>query len=442
MIDREFIAYIFELCKSEGIENVRVHFENHKTVYLNIENGEVEEFSQADEEGINLSGSYEGYFCSTYIEKITKAMLEAAIGEMKETAKENGKKETNAPLVESKNNLVPFKEVNWSEIAEQLKRSQEEIKKLDDRIISINNTSLKQVWVQTTLFGENAVEMTESYGYFRGAVELVVQEDEKKQDAYRSMTLETPENMDYLQLGKQALQSATGLLEARPLQSGEYDVVFENRVAADLFSYFLPIFEQAEAKKGNSKYAGRQDEEVASPILTIYEESGALEVPKRRSFDDEGTKTERKYFLKNGRVDTFINCFNEAEGKKLTGNAFRSHYRGRIQATAIGTFIEAGDRTTSEILNEMERVVFITGLDGLFAGVNAKTGDFSVIATGFLVEKGSVVCPVNQITVGGNFYHLVKNIVELSSDVASADYWENYVLSPAVFVRQLKIGGL
>lgn len=442
MADREFIAYIFSQCKAEEIENVRVHFENRKKTYLNIENGEIEEFSQEDEEGINLSGSFQGYFCSTYIEKPDKEAAAAAISAMKETAEENGKKQENLPLAENRSNGQPFTAIDWNAAAKELKKQQEEIKQQDERICSVNQTSLCQIWVQTSLFDENGTEMTESFGYFKGAVELVVSEKEKKQNAFRSMTAQNPEAMDYLMLGRKALSEAAGLLAAEPVPSGEYAVVFENRTAADLFSYFLPVFEQAEAEKGDSGYADKLGEMAASPIFTMYEEPCAGEVPQQRQFDDEGTQTCKKYFFDKGKVGTFMNTSKEAAKEARSGNAFRGHYRNSIKAKPVGVFIEAGSKSTDEILREQKKVIYITGLDGLFAGVNAKTGDFSVIATGFLMEQGKVIQPVNQITVGGNFYQMVKDIKEVSSDRSAADYWDTYVYAPAVLVNSLKIGGL
>lgn len=55
-------------------------------------------------------------------------------------------------------------------------------------------------------------------------------------------------------------------------------------------------------------------------------------------------------------------------------------------------------------------------------------------------EKGKIIQPVNQITIGGNFYQMVKDVEEVSSDRWQTDDWENYVKTPAILIRKLKVG--
>ncbi len=454
MLDKKFIDYVLEQCREIGIKDTRVYYENRKHTYLNIEDGETNVFRQADEEGIRLSGTYKGYFCSTYVEKLDRETANEAIQIMIEIAVENGEKGKNEKIEENRSigedrkvvldrkYLKPFCSIDWSEVEKRLKGYQEEIKKLDKRIISVSKTALRQVWVQVSLFEENGNEMTESYEFFQGFVSLVVEDNGRKQDAYASDFKRSVEEIDYLEIGRRIFEEAEKLLLVKPIQTGDYKVLLSNNVAADLFSYFLPIFKQEEVDKGNSKFANMQGKEVASSVLTIYEDPSSSEAPVVRTFDDEGTTTGRKYFFEKGKLGAFINCSKDAKGKVLTGNGFCKNYKSPIGTIVRNTFIEAGKRSTKEILETEKRVLYITGLDGLFAGVNAKTGDFSVIAIGLLMEKGQVIQPVNQITIGGNFYQMVKDIKEVSSDRWQTDDWENYVKAPAILIRSLKVGGL
>ncbi|MCQ2021852.1 hypothetical protein LJE35_10940, partial [Clostridium butyricum] len=49
------------------------------------------------------------------------------------------------------------------------------------------------------------------------------------------------------------------------------------------------------------------------------------------------------------------------------------------------------------------------------------TGDFSLAAKGFMIENGKKTFPVEQITVAGNFFTLLKDI-ELKIIIINIDF--------------------
>lgn len=44
-------------------------------------------------------------------------------------------------------------------------------------------------------------------------------------------------------------------------------------------------------------------------------------------------------------------------------------------------------------------------------------GDFSVEATGFYIKDGQIISPIKQMTIAGNFFTLMKDIEETSSEL-------------------------
>ena len=56
----------------------------------------------------------------------------------------------------------------------------------------------------------------------------------------------------------------------------------------------------------------------------------------------------------------------------------------------------------------------ITDIAGLHSGANAISGDFFTFGRRiFRIERGQIVRPVEQITIGGNFYTVLKLIEEV-----------------------------
>ena len=75
---------------------------------------------------------------------------------------------------------------------------------------------------------------------------------------------------------------------------------------------------------------------------------------------------------------------------------------------------------------------------GLHAGANSITGDFSLAAKGFMIEDGKKTFPIEQITVAGNFFKLLKDVEEVCSDIK---FPMSSFGSPSVLISELSIAG-
>ena len=82
--------------------------------------------------------------------------------------------------------------------------------------------------------------------------------------------------------------------------------------------------------------------------------------------------------------------------------------------------------------------LLITSLAGMHAGANQISGDFSLSAKGYLVEDGKIGRSVKQITVAGNFFQLLKDIVETGSDF---EFSHGGSASPSVWIKSLSVAG-
>ena len=69
-------------------------------------------------------------------------------------------------------------------------------------------------------------------------------------------------------------------------------------------------------------------------------------------------------------------------------------------------------------------------------GSNIVTGDYSVGATGFLVENGEFKYPINEITIAGNFKDMF-NKLNLANDL-EFEYSTN---SPTLMIEGMVVAG-
>jgi PmbA protein len=120
-----------------------------------------------------------------------------------------------------------------------------------------------------------------------------------------------------------------------------------------------------------------------------------------------------------------------------TGNGFKPSFKTAVGIAPSNFYIAAGTDSREELIAGMGDGLVITNLEGLHSGANAVSGDFSLSAEGFLVRGGKIERPVEQITIAGNFFSLLKDIEAVASDIQ----FKGNVNSPSVLVRELSVAG-
>ena len=68
-----------------------------------------------------------------------------------------------------------------------------------------------------------------------------------------------------------------------------------------------------------------------------------------------------------------------------------------------------GDKTRDALLADMGTGLLVTSLIG--STINPNTGDYSRGASGFWVENGEIIRPVNECTIAGNLIDMLRRIV-------------------------------
>ena len=88
-----------------------------------------------------------------------------------------------------------------------------------------------------------------------------------------------------------------------------------------------------------------------------------------------------------------------------------------------------------DLINSEKKLLYINETIG--RGANLITGDYSVGASGMMIENGEFSYPVSEITIAGNFIEMFKNIV-LANDL-EFKYSTN---SPTMLISGMTVGGL
>ena len=240
---------------------------------------------------------------------------------------------------------------------------------------------------------------------------------------------------------REAVEDALGKLGGAPVESGCYRVLLRPFAMGDLLSAFAPMFSADEAQKGTSLLANKEGQSIASELVTLLDDPFDPIAP--RAFDGEGTPCVTKTIIDKGSLKTLLHNLKTAKKASVesTGNASRRSAASSVGIAPTVFRVEPGTLGFDALLRELGTGLVISELEGLHAGVDAVSGDFSLKAAGFLVENGAIVRPVSNITIAGNFVSLMKDVVAVGSDLRFGMPQGGYFGSPSILVSGLAVAG-
>ena len=128
------------------------------------------------------------------------------------------------------------------------------------------------------------------------------------------------------------------------------------------------------------------------------------------------------------------------DGVKSTGNASRGG-KGQLSISPNNFHLENGDLSQQQLFERMENGIYITAIHGLHAGINAISGDFSLMAEGFVIRDGKVAEPVNQITIADNFFDILMKVDTLANDVEYTSPEAMHIQSPSLLIPDVSVAG-
>ena len=241
-------------------------------------------------------------------------------------------------------------------------------------------------------------------------------------------------------IGRTASEIAVSKLGAKSVRSGQYKIIIENMAFADFLGAFSDVFLADKAQKGLSLLAGKLNEKIASDNFTLRDDPlypGSL---RASPFDAEGVASFNKAVIENGVFKTFLHNLKTAakDGVKSTGNASKAGYKAPVKVAPKNLYVTAGTISKDELLKQADDGIYITDLAGLHSGTNEVSGDFSLMAEGFIIENGRITKPVEQITIAGNFFGVIKEI-EATAD--NLRFSLSGTGSPDVYIKSLAVSG-
>ncbi len=226
------------------------------------------------------------------------------------------------------------------------------------------------------------------------------------------------EALDAERVGRRSADRALGVLGASKIASQKMPIVFEPYVAAQFLGVLGQALTGEAAQKGRSLFAGRIGEEVASSSLSLVDDGRAPAAPASAPWDAEGVPTRRTELIRQGVLQSFLYDVTSGrrEGRDSTGNASRSGFKSAPGPAPSNLAFDPTGETLAGVLRRADRALLVQDFHGVHSGANAVSGDFSVGATGRLLERGALGRPVKEVTIAAPMLEILKGIEAVADD--------------------------
>lgn len=438
-----FLSRLFQAAREAGFTVAEAYVMEDESFKAVATQGEITQYANHSTRGLGFRGLLNGRMGYA----ATEALDEAAVDQLVRGAKDSA--------TYCEDDSVPLIYDGCEPVAEMTLTGQDSPAEdklafalAMERIAKAYDPRIAQVGYDTVITGRMKVRIVNTYGmdkqYEQSLCGAYLQPI-AREGKYTATGMEIAFARDFQALNAETLAVAAARqavegLGAEPVPSGCYRAVILNLAMTDLLETFSPAFSAENAQKSLSLLRGKLGETVGAQCVTIVDDPLRTDALASRPFDAEGVPSRRNVVVDRGVFQTFLHNLKTAhqDGVASTGNASKGSYAASVRVAPTNFCIEAGEQPLEALLAGLGEGLVITEVEGLHAGANAVTGDFSLLSKGYTVRDGKRVRAVEQVTIAGNFFDLLKQIRAVGSDLR---FPSGGFGSPSVDAGMLSVAG-
>lgn len=438
-------AWIKE-AESRGIEAFELYEQKSSSTSIDVYEQKVDSFEISECDGIAVRGIYQGKMGICFLEDASDAMMDYAMQQIISNAKSISSKdeveiyagEQDYPVIKNKENKV--KDLSSEEKIEILKKLEAAILASDPRISQVMSTSYSQSDVERSIRNNKGLNLKDETSYSMIVAEVLAKDGDDAKSGFDWMIAYDPADIDIEAFAKRVATKVCEKLHATQIPSASYPVLMHHDTMCSLLGALCGMFDGENANKGISILKDSLGQQIFDEKITIVDDPLLADGYSTCAFDDEGVACRTKTIVDKGVLQTYLHNLKSAKlmNTQTTGNGFKSGYAGGVGISPTNFMIQPGASSYEDMVQSMKQGVIITSITGLHAGLNPISTEFSLQSSGFYVENGKIVKPVNLITVAGNFLEAMKHI-----DMVGDDEKMSYtgISSPSLLFHSLAVSG-
>ncbi len=440
------INKLMEKAKALQIDPIEVYIQKSEKQSIEVFAQKVDALTIAQSGGMAIRGIYNGKMGYCFVEEDSDDNIDTCLQMLMENAKALELDEPSFiyagdneyPSVEvTENQLV---NVDASEKIAYLKEVESKLAQSDPRIVQVMGSLMETQQVQTQIYNSLGMDLHkhESYTVFYSSV--LAQENNDNKSAYEIKVMHSFDECPIDAYVEKLKEKVCSKLNATQVKTGKYKVILKNNAMSSLLGAFTGLFDGEQVYKGISKLKDKMNETIFDEKITILDDPLKKDGINSTPFDDEGVASYTKTVVENGVLKLFLHNQKSAAQMNTisTGNGFKSGYASSVGIHPTNFYIQPSDVSFDALVEQMDCGLIIDEINGLHAGLNPITTDFSLQAAGYYVENGKIVKPVNLITVAGNFLEMMKEVEVVGSDLEDA---LSSASAPSILFTSLSISG-
>lgn len=394
--------------------------------------------------GTSIRGIYEGNMANMAMEEVDDARVDSVLDELIDQAKIISTKDVDVLRKPEKFDVVHSTK-HWvrpsmEDIKACLASLEKELLAYDSRVVQVASLGWEESGSSRNITNSYGMQVEDSDMAQYLVASVVVSENGVVKDDYEIEIIENLRQFDSKAFTKRLCDKALFKLNATSIKSGEYPVIFSKEAMTSLFGAFVDLFNGDLIYKGISPIKDKLNKQIFSNKITIIDDPKDTDCLSIANFDDEGCPTKAKVLVNDG---IFANMLLDTKsgrrmGLESTGNGFKAGYAGTVGVQPMNCYIKPGAYSLEELCEQMKDGVVITDLQGLHAGLDFVSGNFSLQASGYTVKDGKKDHALALITVADNFLELMNKVVDVGSDL---DWKYHQIVSPSIRFTKCAISG-
>ncbi len=425
-------------------DQFELYFEKKSSTKIDSKNQEVDSLSRSEDVGLAIRLIQDKRLGFSYTTSLHTDAIQKAVEAASAVAKFMPQDENvglfsfgssvypNVDSFDVKGQTVPM--AQKIELAKEL---ESETRKSDRRITGVRAATLTDTSYEVHLVDSNGEHIEHRTTLYGASVTCKAEESGDSQMGGDFGFANYLDQLDVKTVGRQAADYATELLGAGSAPTLSCPAILRNSVVAELVDFLSASFSAEEMDKGRSMLAGKHGSRIFSEFVHLIDDGLMPGGYATSPFDGEGVPSSKTVLVDGGFLSgaLYDGYYARKCGKDPTGNAMR----GIKAPPSIGfsnLYMQKGRKSELQLMDGISKGILITDLMGVHTA-NPVTGDFSLGASGILIEHGKLTRPVRGFAVAGNVLELFRKMTDIGSDLR---FFGN-VGAPSVRVSELSVGG-
>ena len=434
----------FAIAKEKGIKESELKVSTSYSLNVSLFHSEINNFTVEDGSNYVARGIINGKFgnasCDVYNSKKAEFLVDEII--------------KNAKVIQNEDPAILFKgspkyhrvntfnkklgETPIDKKIEALFALEKKLKEIDPRIVEVEGVEYNESVTSMSIYNSHGLKLTQKLNYYYILGSVVAKEGEQVKTAYEIKLGNDFSEVNIDELAKVIANKALAQLGGEPCKSKKYKAVLAPEVISAFASVYVDHASAENVQKQSSLFIGKVGQPVASKKITIEDKPLQKGSPFSRWFDDEGVATYNKPIIKKGILEGYLHNLTTAAkaGVESTGNGASAG--SKIGVDTFALYLKPGRKSQEELFAKVKDGVYITQVQGLHAGMNGQSGNFSLQSTGFLIKDGKLDRALDVITISGNLVDVMNDISEVGNDSKILLGGNTF---PSVIVKKLAVGG-